>query len=159
MLKESRTWNERRVNELEEASSLLIGLLNETLDISKLEEGKLDLNMKFESIKNIVGLAVDLCESSASKKSINIITEFANDLPSLLELDKHRITQVLMNLVGNAIKFTGQKGKVYIRVFWTPKVSTSRRRNEATSRRNEPTKSKFYKKHEEKINPVLLYHS
>jgi light-regulated signal transduction histidine kinase (bacteriophytochrome) len=89
-----------------------------------------------------------MSESSAAKKNITITTEYAHNLPSLLELDKYRITQVVMNLIGNAIKFTEQKGKVFVRVFWTPNSITSKRRD--SIRKYEPTKSQSYSKYEEK---------
>lgn len=111
-------WNERLINELNEASCLLEGLLNNTLDITKLEEGKLEFDTKFEAIYSIVDIVLSISESKALKKNIKLVADYGANVPPLIELDKTRITQVLMNLVGNAIKFTGVKGKIRIKVRW-----------------------------------------
>lgn len=154
LLKESGVWNERRVNELEEASSLLIGILNNTLDMSKLEEGKLDLDVKFEPIKNIVNTVVSICEPNASKKNIKIVIEYGNNLPTLIELDKYRIIQVLMNLIGNAIKFTNPEGRIYVRAYWNLRQTSKQIRKRPLPRKHEVVKSQFFLRR--KQQPVTL---
>eukprot|EP00826_Nyctotherus_ovalis_P062244 TRINITY_DN8972_c0_g3_i1.p1 TRINITY_DN8972_c0_g3~~TRINITY_DN8972_c0_g3_i1.p1 ORF type:complete len:388 (+),score=62.84 TRINITY_DN8972_c0_g3_i1:128-1291(+) len=149
LLKESRVWNERRVNELEEASSLLIGMLNNTLDMSKLEEGKLDLDVKLEPIKSIVNTVVSICEPNASKKNIKIVIEYGNNLPTLIELDKYRIIQVLMNLIGNAIKFTNSDGRIHVRAYWNLKQISKQVRKRPLARKHEVVKSQFFLKHKQ----------
>eukprot|EP00826_Nyctotherus_ovalis_P033960 TRINITY_DN2778_c0_g1_i14.p1 TRINITY_DN2778_c0_g1~~TRINITY_DN2778_c0_g1_i14.p1 ORF type:complete len:943 (+),score=263.58 TRINITY_DN2778_c0_g1_i14:90-2831(+) len=127
LLKESRKWNQRLVSELSEASTLLENLLNNTLDVSKLEEGKLEFDRQYESIRGVIELVRSINESKALKKDVQIISEYEANVPLLIELDKSRLTQVLINLVGNALKFTDKKGKVFVRVAWTPKRSGKER--------------------------------
>lgn len=127
LLKESRKWNQKLVSELNEASILLENLLNNTLDVSKLEEGKLEFDRHYESIRGVIDLVRSINESKALKKDVQIVTEYECDVPLLVELDKSRLTQVLINLVGNALKFTDKKGKVFVRVAWTPRKSPKER--------------------------------
>jgi signal transduction histidine kinase/putative methionine-R-sulfoxide reductase with GAF domain/HAMP domain-containing protein len=90
----------------------LLGLINDVLDLSKIEAGQLVLSMDEYAIKNIVHAVVSATESLASAKKLRLRLEVADDLP-LGRGDERRITQVLLNLVGNAIKFTDD-GEVLI---------------------------------------------
>jgi signal transduction histidine kinase len=83
----------------------LLGLINDVLDVSKIEAGQLVLNMDEYSMKNIVQTVLSATESLATAKKLPLKAEVSNDLP-LGRGDERRITQVLLNLVGNAIKFT-----------------------------------------------------
>ena len=109
------------VNELVQASTFLAEILNNTLDVSKLEEGKIEFNKNYESIRNVIDIVLSITKSNADKKSIKLISNYGNNIPLLLEFDKSRLTQVVMNLVGNAVKFTPEKGKVTVRVCWRSK--------------------------------------
>jgi len=126
-LKESRNWNEELVNELVESSSFLSEILNNTLDMSKLEEGKIEFNINYESIRNVVDIVMSIAKNNAAKKGIKITSEYAYNLPNYLEIDKTRMTQIIMNLVGNAIKFTPEKGRIKILTKWFPKVRSRNR--------------------------------
>jgi signal transduction histidine kinase len=83
----------------------LLGLINDVLDVSKIEAGQLVLNMDEYSMKNVVQIVVSATESLASAKKLPLKVEVPDDLP-VGRGDERRITQVLLNLVGNAIKFT-----------------------------------------------------
>jgi hypothetical protein len=118
LLKESRIWNEEIVGELVQASFFLSEMLNNALDISKLDEGKIEFNKAYESIRSVIDFTLNVAKANADKKGIKVVPVYAANLPPLLEFDKSRLTQVIMNLVGNAIKFTPDKGKVTIKVNW-----------------------------------------
>lgn len=118
MIKESRTWDEELVNELGQASSHLSEVLNNTLDISKLEEGKIDLNREFHSPHAVVDVVLSVGKPSAHKKNIQLEAIYSPSIPQLIEIDKSRLIQVVMNLVGNAIKFAKPMGKVLVKVKW-----------------------------------------
>eukprot|EP00831_Metopus_contortus_P045582 TRINITY_DN36550_c0_g1_i1.p1 TRINITY_DN36550_c0_g1~~TRINITY_DN36550_c0_g1_i1.p1 ORF type:complete len:356 (+),score=40.93 TRINITY_DN36550_c0_g1_i1:193-1260(+) len=118
VLQDSEPSNRDVVNELVQATSVLSEILNNTLDISKLEEGKIVFNRKFEAIQSVVDTVVSLTRVNAQKKNISVTSEYAEKLPSLVEIDKSRLTQVIMNLVGNAIKFTPEQGNIAIKVKW-----------------------------------------
>ena len=109
-------WNDEVISELAEASELLAEILNNTLDISKLEEGKIEFNKNYESIYDVLDVVLKISRANANKKKILIKAPYNSKLPHLLEFDKSRLTQVIMNVVGNAIKFTPENGKIIIKV-------------------------------------------
>jgi signal transduction histidine kinase len=83
----------------------LLGLINTVLDIAKIESGQFTLNMTEYSIGRVVETVRAATESLAHNKKLALTTEVAKSLPLGIG-DEHRLTQVLLNLVGNAIKFT-----------------------------------------------------
>lgn len=101
-----------------EASRLLSEMLNNALDMAKLEEGKIEFTKKYESIRSIMDVILSITKATLSRKKIQVSTNYSKNLPALLELDKSRITQVVMNILGNSIKFTPEKGAVRINVGW-----------------------------------------
>jgi signal transduction histidine kinase len=91
----------------------LLGLINDVLDLSKIEAGQLVLSTTDYSIKDVVHSVYGAVEALASGKNIALKVELASDLPAACG-DERKVTQVLLNLVGNAIKFT-DAGEVAIR--------------------------------------------
>ena len=83
----------------------LLGLINTILDIAKIESGQFTLNMAEYAIESVVETVRSATESLAQNKNLILKTEVARPLPVGLG-DEQRLTQVLLNLVGNAIKFT-----------------------------------------------------
>jgi signal transduction histidine kinase len=83
----------------------LLSLINTVLDISKIEAGQFKLNLGEYALGSIVDTVMGATESLAATKKLAFKTEVAKGLPYGLG-DEHRLTQVLLNLVGNAIKFT-----------------------------------------------------
>ncbi len=92
----------------------LLGLINDVLDLSKIEAGELELSVDAYSMADVVHTVVTATESLAKEKDLALSVTTAPDLPNG-EGDERRIAQVLLNLVGNAIKFTDQ-GTVAITV-------------------------------------------
>ena len=91
----------------------LLGLINDVLDLSKIEAGQLTLSLADYSIKVVVHNVYGAVESLATSKNLALKVELPKDLPPA-HGDERRLTQVLLNLVGNAIKFT-DTGEVAIR--------------------------------------------
>jgi signal transduction histidine kinase len=91
----------------------LLGLINDVLDLSKIEAGQLKLSLEDYSIRDVVHSVFTLVESLAEEKHLALKVELPDDLP-VAHGDERRLTQVLLNLVGNAIKFT-DAGEVVIR--------------------------------------------
>jgi len=89
----------------------LLSLLNDILDLSKIEAGRMDLDLIPSSIPNVLEEAVRFLQSAASQKDLELVLASSPDIPDLLSADPLRLRQVLLNLLGNAIKFT-QKGSV-----------------------------------------------
>jgi signal transduction histidine kinase len=91
----------------------LLGLINDVLDLSKIEAGQLTLSLGDYSIKDVVHSVFSAVESLANEKKLALRIEVPNTLP-VGRGDERRLTQVLLNLVGNAIKFTDQ-GEVAVK--------------------------------------------
>ena len=92
----------------------LLGLINDVLDLSKIEAGQLVLSIDDYSVANVVHTVLSATESLAAAKKLPLKVDMSDDLP-VGQGDERRITQVLLNLVGNAIKFT-DAGEVRIAV-------------------------------------------
>ena len=91
----------------------LLGLINDVLDLSKIEAGQLTLALAEYSVKDVVHSVFSAVESLANEKKLALRVEMPKDLP-VGRGDERRLTQVLLNLVGNAIKFTDQ-GEVAVK--------------------------------------------
>jgi signal transduction histidine kinase len=83
----------------------LLGLINDVLDLSKIEAGQLSLSLSDYSLKNVIQSVFSAIEPLASEKQIALKIDVAQEVPQGRG-DERRLTQVLLNLVGNAIKFT-----------------------------------------------------
>ena len=88
-------------------------LINDVLDFQKLEAGKMKLNMQENDISEVVGEVHKIMLSSAKKKGIDFSLKLEDNLPKA-RFDSDKITQLLTNLVSNAIKFTPEQGQVSI---------------------------------------------
>jgi signal transduction histidine kinase len=87
----------------------LLGLINDVLDLSKIEAGQLSLSISKYSMREVVQTVIAATEALVAEKKLTFTRTIADDLPTG-EGDERRITQVLLNLVGNAIKFTESGG-------------------------------------------------
>lgn len=105
----------------------LLALINDILDLSKIEAGKLELNYQAVNINRIVQEIKQLFKEKAKRKNISIRTEIDENIPQKLILDELRIYQILFNLVGNAIKFT-DKGYVKIKVGFQKYLNNNKAR-------------------------------
>ncbi|MEW6003413.1 MAG: response regulator, partial [Nitrospirota bacterium] len=93
----------------------LLDIINDILDFSKIEAGRLNIeNIEFNLRLTVEGVT-DTLSSQASKKGIELACFVHQDVPSLLMGDATRIRQILLNLIGNAVKFT-HKGEVLIKI-------------------------------------------
>jgi len=92
----------------------LMTIINDVLDFSKIEAGKMDLEILDFDIRILVDEVSDLLATKAFEKGLELACLVNHDVPSLLKGDPGRLRQVLMNLAGNAIKFT-EKGQVIIK--------------------------------------------
>jgi signal transduction histidine kinase len=102
---------------LEKSGRHLLALINDVLDLSKIEAGQLTLGMSDYSMKDVVQTVLTAVESLAAEKQLALQAAVSPELP-LGRGDERRITQVLLNLVGNAIKFT-EAGEVRVEVRTT----------------------------------------
>ncbi len=102
-----------RLNDLKQSGISLLGIINEILDISKIEAEKIELEKIKFSIREIVGKVVQLLSVKAFEKNLELICYITPDLPDIVIGDPVRLRQVFINLLGNAIKFT-TKGEIGI---------------------------------------------
>ncbi|UCC94424.1 MAG: PAS domain-containing protein [Candidatus Omnitrophota bacterium] len=88
-------------------------LINDLLDISKLEAGKMELHYQSVSIKKVINEAVESFTNWAETKSIKLTKRIQDGIPEM-NIDPNKIIQVLNNLIGNALKFTPDNGEITI---------------------------------------------
>jgi signal transduction histidine kinase len=94
------------------SGNALLEILNDSLDLSKIDAGKLTMRQETCDLKQSVSEAIDLFSIRASEKGIDLICALDDSLPELVTVDPMRLRQLLTNLVSNAIKFTDQGGVV-----------------------------------------------
>jgi signal transduction histidine kinase/ActR/RegA family two-component response regulator len=108
-------------NALRSGRSLLI-LINDILDFSKIESNKLKLEHVPFNIKDTIDDAIQIVAEDAKRKQLNLVSEIP-DINPLLIGDEQRLRQILINLIGNAVKFT-EKGDVIVRLKKTAEYKT-----------------------------------
>ena len=91
----------------------LLGLINEILDLAKIEAGKMELQIESVLLSDIFESVQNTMRPLATKKTINLHVESVT-VPEPFPMDGARVKQVLLNLVGNAIKFTAEGGRVWL---------------------------------------------
>jgi signal transduction histidine kinase len=99
--------------DIHDSGQLLLSLINDILDLSKIEAGKYDLHEETVSVSDIVGRALRLIRTRAAESRIALKAEVDGTLPLLLA-DQRALQQMLLNLLSNAIKFTPSGGSVTI---------------------------------------------
>ncbi len=104
-----------------DAGSNLLSLINDVLDLSKIEAGHLDLDLVDFDLNDLVQRAAELVAVRAAEKNLELAYQIQPDVPTSLVGDPNRLRQVLLNLLGNAIKFTDQ-GEVVLRVERDPQA-------------------------------------
>jgi PAS domain S-box-containing protein len=98
----------------------LLTLLNGILDLSKIEAGKLDLEIRDLSVEDCIEEALQPLTLTAQQKGIELVWNAKGDIPGVVRGDSTRLRQVLINLVGNALKFTSQgQVEIYARLAGT----------------------------------------
>ncbi len=100
---------------VQDSARNLLGLINDILDFSSAEAGKLQLESSAFEPRDLVDDVADLLAGQAQSKGVELATFIEDDVPLVIRGDLARTRQILMNLVGNAIKFTEQ-GEVMVRV-------------------------------------------
>jgi two-component system cell cycle sensor histidine kinase PleC len=105
-------------NDIHNSGQHLLNLINEILDLSRIEAGRYELNEEPVSLAVVVEDCHHLLKLRAQNRSINIHEMFEPDLPRLWA-DERALRQVFLNLLSNAIKFTPSGGDIWVKVGWT----------------------------------------
>ncbi len=106
---------QRGIEIIHQCGSHLLTLINDILDLSKIEVNNLELNPTDFHFPSFLQGLVEICRLKAEQKDIEFIYQAPDNLPSGITTDKKRLRQVLINLIGNAIKFT-DTGRVILHV-------------------------------------------
>ena len=105
------------LRKVHDSSQALLHILNDILDYSKIEAGRLDLERREFSMTGLIESCQGLFSAQAASKGLSLTREIASDVPHCVVGDSLRLAQVLHNLVGNALKFTDKGGvKLSVRV-------------------------------------------
>jgi GAF domain-containing protein/CheY-like chemotaxis protein/tetratricopeptide (TPR) repeat protein len=117
ILLDTELTNEQRefADIIRNSGDALLGIINDILDFSKIEAGKMDLENQPFDLREVVESALDLIAPKAVEKSLDIAYIFDSEVPSAILGDVTRLRQVLINLLGNAVKFT-ENGEVVVNV-------------------------------------------
>ena len=105
----------RQVSLIQSSAKTLLSLLNDILDVSRIEAGRVELECTSFGIREVIGDAVDVLAEQAQSKGLELAYEIDHEVWHSVRGDPTRLRQVLINLVGNAVKFT-EKGSVVLRV-------------------------------------------
>ncbi len=101
------------------AGGTLLNLINDILDLSKVEAGHLELESVEFDLSEVLDKAIDILAMRANEKGLELASHIERDVPCHLIGDPTRLTQIVINLIGNAIKFT-EKGTVEVRISNDP---------------------------------------
>lgn len=103
-----------RLDRINRHSDELVHMVNDLLDIARIEAGKTVMKAEEQDLKNIIDTVYDLILIQCKNKNIDLVLEVAKNIPSVLA-DRSQIERVFINLLSNAIKFTPQNGRITLK--------------------------------------------
>jgi signal transduction histidine kinase len=103
----------RYVQNIQKSGRMLLEMINNVLDLAKIESGKMEVRLSEFTIAQVIHAQCDMARPLTEKKNIDLETEIPPDLPPLYQ-DQARVQQVLNNLLSNAIKFTPEGGRIKV---------------------------------------------
>ena len=110
------TIQEKYMMTINQSANSLLDIINNILDFSKIEAGKLELDIQKNDIRETLNQIIDLISFGSNQKNIEMILTLPEDLPKYIWVDFVRLKQILINLMGNAVKFT-ERGKIELEVI------------------------------------------
>ena len=96
----------RKLSLIRQSSNALIDIINDILDYTRLEAGRVELNLRTHDVRRLIDSVAGLLRHSAEEKGVRLLSEVDPGVQAWLEFDDGRYRQILFNLIGNAIKFT-----------------------------------------------------
>ena len=103
------------INIVNESAIILMDIINDVLDFSKIEAGKLELNIEVVDLFSLAHQVISLFKHQANLKNIDLILNIESDVPHFIYADSVRLKQIIVNLIGNALKFT-RVGKIQLEI-------------------------------------------
>lgn len=110
----------QQVRTMHEAGSHLLEMVNSLLDISKIDAGRLDLDIRETGLREVLEGCAALVRPEIERKAIRFAIEAASELPSTVLIDATRLRQLVLNLLSNAVKFAPARGRVTLRALSNP---------------------------------------
>ena len=107
---------------IRQSGDSLLTVINDILDFSKIESGRIDLENEEFILRDCIEGALDLLAPRAAEKKLDLLYEIAGDVPVMVSGDCTRLRQILVNLLGNAVKFT-ERGEVVLSIKSEPASS------------------------------------
>lgn len=104
------------LQKIQTSSNHLLSLINDVLDMSKIESGKVVIERKHASIQKLVCDVASIIQGDIAKKRLNFVADYKGIRNDSVYIDTLRLSQILLNLLGNAIKFTPSGGSVTLKV-------------------------------------------
>ena len=101
---------------IESASRHLLGVINDVLDLSKIEAGKLELSPTDFPVQRMLSTVVNVIQHRVEEKKLQFTIQVTEDVPAALVADEQRLSQVIANLLSNAVKFTPENGDILLSV-------------------------------------------
>ncbi|TWT85822.1 Autoinducer 2 sensor kinase/phosphatase LuxQ [Posidoniimonas polymericola] len=105
---------QRYVSNIQRSGRMLLEMINDILDLAKMESGKMDIRPTDFRIDAVVSAQCDMARPLTERKNIDLDCDFAPDLP-MMRQDQGKLQQILNNLLSNAIKFTPEGGRIVVR--------------------------------------------
>ncbi|MBP0027209.1 ATP-binding protein [Roseofilum sp. Guam] len=109
--------HQKKLNIILQSGEHLLALINDVLDLSKIESGRITLTIKSFDLYKLIETLEVMLKVKANTKKIDFLIECDSEIPRWIKTDEVKLRQILINLLGNAIKFT-EKGQVILRVSW-----------------------------------------
>ncbi len=109
----------RFLQNIHQSGTHLLGLINDILDLTKIESGKMEMHPEKLQVRPLVEGVLSLMRGQAARREIEIVADLPDDLP-MIEADESRVKQILFNLISNAVKFSADGSKVMCTVRGRP---------------------------------------
>lgn len=108
---------EKLVSIISDSGEALLAIVSDILDYSKIEAGKLELNQVSFDIRRELAKVVNMFTGLAGTKGIQIDMEVADSIPEIVETDREKLNQVLLNIIGNAVKYSLKGGGINVSMW------------------------------------------
>lgn len=119
---------QRMINTIRNSSLALLTILDDVLDYSKIEAGKMSMELIPVHLRKLVENVAELIAPKIAEKELDLFVLIHPDVPDVIEIDPVRLRQILLNLLGNAVKFTqnqnGRSGQVMLRIACSVQVDS-----------------------------------
>jgi signal transduction histidine kinase/CheY-like chemotaxis protein len=107
--------HKRYIETIKRASDSLLNLINDILDLSRVESGQIELDLSAFDLNELVDQVTQIIALRAHQKGLELLCFVSNEIPKTIVSDRNRLLQIIMNLLSNAVKFT-KKGEISLKI-------------------------------------------